>query len=314
MTTALTIDNLHFSYPASRGRPRREAVCGVSVSLPAGGSIALLGPNGCGKSTLMRLITGLQVPDSGAVHVFGQSDHIAQRTLLGVVFQKPGLDPHLTVAENLKAQAAIMGVSRQDASERIVQELQRDDLLQRKDDLVKTLSIGLARRVDLCRALLHRPQLLLLDEPTVGLDPMARATFLQRLESEQENNGVAILMSTHLIDEADRCDLVLLMHNGRIVAQGPPATLRSEVGERMVTLHDALDEPPVLNGVSWHRHSGFWQSPAGSTESAAHVAQVCLENGWSFSVSPPTLADVFAIRTGASLETDDISSEPHHAR
>lgn len=302
MTHALQIDNVRFTYPARRGQAARTAVDGISLSLAPGESLALLGPNGSGKSTLMRLITGMHPPDAGAITVFGATSIADRRARLGVVFQRPGLDPHLTVDENLRAQAAIVGLSSAERARRIEEELGADDLVGRRGDLVKNLSTGLARRVDLCRALLHEPPLLLLDEPTAGLDPVARESFIRRLERKQRDDGVSLFMSTHLTDEADRCDRVVLMHRGRIVAEGKPAALRAELGRRLITVLDAGDDPPTLDGVDWQRRSGTWQAPLARETDAPAIARALAEREVSFSITPPTLADVFEVKTGEALE------------
>lgn len=314
MSHALQIDDVRFTYPARRGQSARTAVDGVTLSLAPGESLALLGPNGCGKSTLMRLITGMHPPDAGTITVFGASSVADHRARLGVVFQRPGLDPHLTVDENLRAQAAIVGLSSADRARRIDEELASDDLTNRRGDLVKNLSTGLARRVDLCRALLHEPPLLLLDEPTAGLDPVAREAFMRRLERKQREDGVSLFMSTHLTDEADRCDRVVLMHRGRIVAEGKPATLRAELGRRLITVLDAGDEPPKLDHIDWQRRSGTWQAPLARESDAASIAQALAEQEVSFSIAPPTLADVFEAKTGEALQPVTEPAETADAR
>lgn len=314
MSIALQIEHLRFAYPARRGRTPRAAVDGVSLSLDTGRSLALLGPNGSGKSTLMRLITGFHRPDEGSIRVFGETAIAARRARLGVVFQRPGLDPHLTVEENLRAQAAIAGIRSADRARRIDEVLRNEELVARRHDLVKNLSGGLARRVDLGRAMLHRPPLLLLDEPTVGLDPVARESFLRLLEQMRRAEGLSLFMSTHLIDEADRCDHVVLMHEGRIIAEGAPATLRAELGQRLVTVLDSPHEQPPLDGVEWNRRNGMWQAPLRDERDAARLAQSLAERGVSFSIAPPTLADVFAAKTGRALEIDVTDKEVAHGR
>ncbi|MCC6908851.1 MAG: ABC transporter ATP-binding protein [Phycisphaerales bacterium] len=295
----LDIEGLRFVYPRRRGQEAHEALKGVSLRIQPGESVALLGPNGSGKSTLMRLICGMMPPTHGSLRVDGLSDPQQYRTHLSVVFQSNGLDPHLSVEENLQCQASLYGLSGKLAQRRIDEELERGALADRRRDLVKTLSGGLKRRVDLARAMLHHPRLLLLDEPTVGLDPAARQTFLDAIEERQREAGMTLLMSTHLIDEADRCDRAVFVHQGQIVADGPPADLRHSVGEAFVTVHDT-QKPDMNFGSPWKPSGSQWVAALDErqrVEAAAALAKL----GTPFTVAPPTLADVFASLTGAAL-------------
>jgi len=300
---ALHVKNARFAYPGSRRRSPTVALDGVSLDLPAGQSVAMLGPNGSGKSTLMRIICGLQKPDSGKVTTFGSDDPRLGRRFFGVVFQSPSLDPHLTVFENLRDQAALYGLDRSEFARKVDEELRLRNLLDRRDVLVKTLSQGLARRVDLLRAMLHQPRLLLLDEPTVGLDPAAREQFLRDLETLRQSTGLTILMSTHLVDEADRQDRVLLMHQGRLIADDTPANLRTQAGQRVITVMNPHWQPEEIVPGSWTRTSVGWTIPlAGDDNRSAQLVARLTASNVPFSVMPPTLADVFQNLTGAHLE------------
>ncbi len=295
----LDIQGLRFVYPRRRGQEAHEALKGVSLRIEPGESVALLGPNGSGKSTLMRLICGMMPPTQGTLRVDGLSDPQQYRTHLSVVFQSNGLDAHLSVEENLRCQASLYGLSGEIAQRRIDEELERGALANRREDLVKTLSGGLKRRVDLARAMLHHPRLLLLDEPTVGLDPAARQMFLDAIEQRQREAGMTLLMSTHLIDEADRCDRAVFVHQGRIVADAAPAELRHSVGEAFVTVHDA-QQPGVSFGSPWKPSGSQWVAALDErqrVEAAATLARM----GTPFTIAPPTLADVFVSLTGAAL-------------
>ena len=298
---AVRIDGVSLTYPAKRRQPARTALDDVSLSVTPGQSVALLGPNGSGKSSLMRIVCGLLPHDRGTVEVFGQDNPADRRRLLGVVFQNDSLDPHLTVYENLRDQAALYGIAAADAIQRIDAALAQADLSDRRNDLVKTLSLGLARRVDLVRALLHQPPLLLLDEPTVGLDPGAREGFLSLIESRRAAEGLTVLMSTHLMDEADRQERVVLLHEGNLVADDAPAALRSGLGSMLVTVQDRQWQPPE-SMTSWRRASGTWSLQLGDeVEQMQSIASHLAGAGVSFSLAPPTLADVFEQFTGAKL-------------
>jgi ABC-2 type transport system ATP-binding protein len=231
--------------------------------------------------------------------------------MLGVVFQHVALDPHMTVFENLRDQASLFGLSGSTARDRIDAELEAAGLGERRESPVKTLSGGLRRRVDLCRALLHHPRLLLLDEPTVGLDPLARASFLDEIERRRDDHHLTIVMSTHLIDEADRQDRVVLLHRGRIVADGPPAMLRHGLGERVLTVLEPGFAPPENDRAGWSSRRGGWSYRSDEdADAASRLAADLAARGISFSIAPPTLADVFEQRTGAILEGDEAVGGP----
>jgi ABC-2 type transport system ATP-binding protein len=299
---ALELSNVRYTYPARGRREPERALRGVCLAISAGETVALLGPNGSGKSTLIRIICGLQRADEGSVLIAGAADLAAARRRLGVVFQTPSLDPDLTVLENLRNQAVLYDLPRNERRARIEEEMEAAEISDRADARVRTLSGGLQRRADLCRALLHRPPVVLLDEPTVGLDPAARASFLQRLHDRQRRDGLTILFSTHLTDEAERMDRVVLMHEGSIVADDAPAALRRTVGERRIVVHDPAWRPPA--DQSWQRGvDQTWRLALdGRTDSITDIVTDLARSAVPFSVVPPTLADVFETLTGGRLE------------
>ncbi len=307
-TAGLVIRGLSFGYPSRRRRAARQVLHGIDLDIAPGRTVAILGPNGSGKSTLIKIICSILPPDAGSVAVFGASRPADIRPRVSVVFQSDGLDPHLTVYENLRDQACLYGIPRREAQARITQQLKEAGLTDRRRDLVKTLSRGLGRRVDLARAMLHRPKLLLLDEPTVGLDPVAREAFLQMVEPRRAgaDGERIVLLSTHLIDEADRCDRVVLLHQGRIVADGPPTTLREALGERRVTvLNTDTQSAPDLCDLPWERTAGGWSAPLDHDPDRVKAVVAQLANsGLAFTIAPPTLADVFEHHTGARLDFD----------
>lgn len=195
--------------------------------------VALLGPNGSGKTTLFRLVTTLLPVTHGHAHIFGHDVAVAPsdvRRLMGVVFQAPALDARLSVIENLRTHGYLYGLHGKSLKTRTSDVLALVDLADRATDVIGTLSGGLQRRVEIAKALLPAPKLLVLDEPSTGLDPGARRDLWENLSSLRDALGTTVVMTTHLMDEASRCDQVILLHNGRLAAHGTPRALVGELG------------------------------------------------------------------------------------
>jgi len=212
----------------------RVALDGVAFSVRAGEVFGLVGPNGGGKTTLFKILSTALVPSSGAARVAGIDVRDgAVRRKIGVVFQAPSLDGKLTVAENLLHHGHLYGLSGAGLRQKIGEELGRFGLADRAADRVEKLSGGLQRRVELAKSLLHRPEVLLLDEPSTGLDPGARRDLWDALRSLK---GVTVLLTTHLLEEAERCDRLAILHKGKVVALGEPLALRAEIGGDVVTV------------------------------------------------------------------------------
>lgn len=233
-TPALAVEDVSKSYGPIK------ALDGLSLSVARGEFVALLGPNGAGKSTLFQLLTGLFVPDAGRIEVAGfDMRRDARRALacLGVVFQQPTLDLDLSVVANLRFHARLHGMGRA-ARPRIDAELHRIGLTARAKDLARTLSGGNRRKVELARALLHDPVVLLMDEPTVGLDPASRTQLVEYVHSLCAHRGVGVLWATHLVDEAESADRVIIVHKGHWIAAGTAAALRERTGRQ--SLRDAF--------------------------------------------------------------------------
>ena len=211
----------------------RDALIDVSFWTEAGSIFTLLGPNGGGKTTLFRIVTTLLPTGASHVLVFGR-DVAAEahdvRRLLGVVFQSPALDGRLTVVENVRTHGHLYGLRGRRLTSRIGDALGLVTLEDRADDLVDTLSGGLRRRVEIAKALLPEPKLLLLDEPSTGLDPGARRELWNHLELLRRTLGTTVMLTTHLMDEAAKSARVAVLHEGRLVALGSPAGLVAEIG------------------------------------------------------------------------------------
>lgn len=289
----------------------RVVLHGVDLSVPSATLVAVLGPNGSGKSTLFRLLSTLVPLQSGDAVVCGynlRTEYAAARTRMGVVFQSPALDRKLTVHENLRFQAALVGLPHGEFAARESALLQRFALADRRHDLVETLSGGMRRRVELAKGLLNRPQVLLLDEPSTGLDPNVRrdlGTYLQQLRDEE---GVTILLTTHLLDEAERANVVVILHEGKIIATGTPTALQEEVGECTVEIE--TDHPADVAQQIQQR----WSIPARIVDGSvrldmasgvSHVATLMAELGnqiRAIRISRPSLEDVFVAKTGHHLD------------
>ncbi len=285
----------------------------VSVQVDPGALYGLLGPNGSGKTTLFRILSTLMPPSEGGASVFGldtTQDAEAVRQRLGVVFQDPALDENLTVRENLRFQASLYGLHGADRRERIDHLLDRFDVADRADDAVSDLSGGLRRRADLARGLLHRPDLLLLDEPTTGLDPAARRSFWTAIRRLREEEGTTLLLATHLMDEAERCDRVGILSDGALVADGAPDALKAKLGDETLWLE--TDDPAGLCdridarfGVPTRIVGSMVQvAPPDPAAFFSRLYEALGARIRSATLRTPTLEDVFMVHAGVGPEED----------
>jgi ABC-2 type transport system ATP-binding protein len=229
--SAIVTDDLVKTYPGGRKAPRVRALDGLTVEVPAGTVFALLGPNGAGKSTTVKILTTLSRPDAGSAHVAG-NDVLrrpdAVRHAIGLVSQKPSSDPMATGRDNIELAARVQELSRADARARARDLLGRFELTEAADRLVKTWSGGMSRKLDVAIGLVHRPQVLFLDEPTTGLDPQARGEMWAEIGRLAAGERVTVLLTTHYLDEADHlAGRVAIVDHGRIVVEGTPDELKS---------------------------------------------------------------------------------------
>ena len=214
-----------------------KALDDVTLAVADGEFVGLLGPNGAGKTTLFQILSGLFVADGGSVHVLGcDIRHSATAALagIGVVFQQPTLDLDLSVLANLRFSARLHGMPRARRRERIGAELERLGLAERADAPTRTLSGGNRRRVELARALVHEPSVLLMDEATVGLDPASRRQLLDYVLELRLERGVGVLWATHLVDEVERADRVVILHRGRVLDAGSPGEIVARAGAESI--------------------------------------------------------------------------------
>lgn len=310
MSAVVSIEGLRHTYPAKGKTAAREALKGVSFSVEAGETFGLLGPNGGGKSTTFRILSTYFPPDAGAVTVFGldlQRDAAQIRRRIGVVFQNASLDAKLTVAENMRHQGHLYGLSGAELSARMDEMLQRYNLTDRRGDLAGSLSGGLRRRVELAKGLLHRPELILLDEPSTGLDPGARRDLWAHLADLKKERQVTLIVTTHLMDEAEHCDRLVLLDQGSIAAAGRPVELKALIGGDVITIESS--EPESLREKISQK---FGQQPAlvgttlrleraGGASFIPRLVEAFPGLVQSVSLSKPTLEDVFIHHTGRRL-------------
>lgn len=257
---AVACSGLEYAFGETR------AVDGVDLSVRAGEVFGLLGPNGAGKTTVIRCITTLLPVPAGRVRVFGHDaakERMAVRRLLGYVPQQLSADAGLTARENVALFARVFDVSRRERAERVGQALAAVGLDGTADRLAKTYSGGMIRRLELAQALVSAPRLLILDEPTIGLDPIARTSVWEHIDAVRKATGMTVLVTTHYMDEAEQyCDRLALMHQGRVRALGTPEQLRADLRERRRTqsagsaagaaaapAHHGNDTEPTLEDV-----------------------------------------------------------------
>ncbi|MEX2185697.1 MAG: ATP-binding cassette domain-containing protein [Pirellulales bacterium] len=295
----------------------RLALDAVSLSVAEGEIFALVGPNGGGKSTLFRLLSTLAPLQSGRVDVLGhdlRSDAMAIRRQIGVAFQAASLDRKLTVRENLRHQGRLYGISGRLLADRVDEVLARLGVADRGGDLVETLSGGLKRRVELAKALLHRPRLLLLDEPSTALDPAARADVWRYLTDIRRDEGVTVALTTHLLDEADKADRIAILDRGRLVALDTPNNLKATVGGDSIAIETA-DAPRLAADIA-ERFSLPAQVLDGNVrlEQAdghqwiARLVEAFPGRVTAIRVGKPTLEDVFIDRCGRRFGDDEAAT------
>jgi ABC-2 type transport system ATP-binding protein len=285
----------------------RQALVDLSFDIQQGELFAVLGPNGGGKTTLFRLLSTLLPLQAGRVDILGHdlsNEPAAIRHLIGVVFQAPSLDRKLTVAENIRLQAALYGLRGVGFEKRMDELLDQFALADRKKELTEKLSGGLRRRVELAKGLIHKPRLLLLDEPSTGLDPAARSDLWQYLRQLKATQGTTIVLTTHYLDEAEGADRIAILNEGRLVALGQPDELRSQVGGDSITID--TNEPSRL-ADKIHQSMGLTarvvddtvrlEVPSGHTWIARLIEQFPGEIT-SIRLGRPTLEDVFIAKTG----------------
>ncbi|MFN0117505.1 MAG: ATP-binding cassette domain-containing protein [Elusimicrobiota bacterium] len=313
MMTAIDVKNLSHTYKGKRSKSDQQALNQIHFQVKEGSIFGLVGPNGGGKTTLFKILSTALKPTSGNALIFGldlssQSDEIRKK--IGVVFQSPSLDKKLTVIENIIHQGRLYGLNHETIRRKSDQLLTQFSLRDRREDFVETLSGGLQRRVEIAKGLLHNPSLLLLDEPSTGLDPGARHDLWELLLS-LKNKGVTILVTTHLMEEAEKCDELLILNKGRCITQGTPLELKNKIGADIITVQTA-DPQKLAKEVN--------QKFPVKSSVVDGVFRIEIQEGHKFvptlveafpgmiaaiSVGKPTLEDVFVKETGHTFHQQE---------
>jgi ABC-2 type transport system ATP-binding protein len=296
----------------------RQALREVGFDVAAGEIFGLLGPNGGGKTTLFRVLATLLPVQQGTIQLLGldvAKDQARVRGLIGVTFQSPSLDKKLTVRENLVSQGYLYGLSGTSLRARIAALLEKLGLTDRAGDRAESLSGGLARRVEIAKGLLHNPQVLLLDEPSTGLDPGARLDLWRYLRLLRDEAGVTVLVTTHLMEEAEHCDKLAILDSGRLVALGTPADLRAQIGGDCLTIQSPspadlarriaerfqVDSRPLGGQIRIEVEKGH--------QFIGQLVEAFGPEISSVALGKPTLEDVFIQRTGHRFWNDNEVTE-----
>jgi ABC-2 type transport system ATP-binding protein len=294
-----------------------EAVRGIDLDVPPGETFGFLGPNGAGKSTTIKILCTLVDATAGSAQVAGfdvarQRDQV--RRHIGLVFQDPTLDTYLTAEQNLRFHGELYGVDRSTAAERRREVLTMVGLWERRRDLVQTFSGGMRRRLEIARGLLHSPRVLFLDEPTIGLDPKTRAAIWEYIAELRRREDITVFVTTHYMDEAEHCDRIAIINEGRIVALDTPAALKAGIGKDRVQLTTEDDERAIAElrerfGLEAAVHEGAVTFAV--AEGAAFVPRLFAGIDvpvQSVTVTRPSLDDVFLSYTGTTIRDAEAGS------
>ena len=303
-----------------------EAVRGIDFEVPVGETFGFLGPNGAGKSTTIKMLCTLARPTSGSAWVAGHevtAERDAVRRNIGLVFQDTTLDNYLTGAQNLKFHAALYGVPATAVEPRMRQVLEMVGLWDRRDSVVMTYSGGMKRRLEIARGLLHAPHVLFLDEPTVGLDPQTRSSIWSYIRELKAREEITIFLTTHYMDEAEYCDRIAIMDQGRVIVLDTPEALKAKVGKDRVQIETDDDEVAIAAlrerfAIEGTRAEGtvIFGVPSGEQ----FVPRLFAELGQpirSVSVARPSLDDVFMSYTGTTIrdaESSQLDTRRNFAR
>ncbi len=306
MQVAIKVENVSHKFGD------RVALDNITLQVMAGEMYGLLGPNGGGKTTLFRMLCTMLPPTQGTIHLLGKSTSTSTvRAHIGVVFQHPSLDARLTVSENLRHQGHLYGIKGRPLSQRIEEVLNMLSLTDRAKDRIEVLSGGLQRRVELCKSLLHHPEILVFDEPCTGLDPGARRRFWDDLDTLRQTYGTTLVLTTHFIEEAERCDRIGILDRGQLIAEGTPEALKRTVGCEVITLETRdskslqLQIEKILDRDVQILDGQVRIVCDDGQRLLAKLYPLLREEVQAMTLSVPTLEDVFVQRTGHGFKVED---------
>ncbi|WP_051861701.1 ABC transporter ATP-binding protein [Streptomyces ochraceiscleroticus] len=302
-----------YAHGLTKRYPGAEAVRGVDLHVHPGETFAFLGPNGAGKTTTIAMLCALARPTSGHARVAGadiRSQPQQVRRGVGLLFQHSAVDPDLSAERNLYLHARLYGLSHSRARARGATLLELTGLTARRRDRVRTLSGGLRRRLEIARALLHEPGVLFLDEPTVGLDPHARAQVWDHLARLRADQRTTVFVTTHYLEEAEHCDRIAILDRGRVVAHGTPAALKAAIGDdrvRVRTADDAAAAAALRQDLALRPAAGPDGLTVAVEAGARQIPRLCAALATrgvpvhAITLTEPTLDDVFFHHTGRSI-------------
>ncbi len=293
------------------------AIRDVSIEVEEGTIFGFLGPNGAGKSTTINILCTLLSPTSGKATIAGydcMKDSSMVRKSIGIVFQDPTLDKELTAYENMMLHAYLYNVKRSEIKDRIHNALRFVDLYERRDDVVKKFSGGMKRRLEVARGLIHRPRILFLDEPTLGLDPQSRANLWDFITELPRKHNVTVFMTTHYMDEAEVCDRISIIDSGSIIATGTPDELKKTIGGDVIYIKTSDNEKAKVEieklfdvDVSEKNDELFLTTLKGDS-CIPQIIKTIGDKALSVRLQRPTLNDVFIKMTGKQIRDEEISS------
>nr|WP_321498810.1 ATP-binding cassette domain-containing protein [uncultured Methanolobus sp.] len=299
------------------------AVDNLSFSIKKGEVFGLLGPNGAGKTTTMSMLSTMLLPSSGKASVNGfdiLKDQDNVRKSIGIVFQDQSLDEELTAYENMDFHGRLYRIPKSTRQKKITELLKLVELYDKKDNLVKTYSGGMRRRLEIARGLMHEPQVLFLDEPTLGLDPQTRNHLWDYIDKLNKEKGITIILTTHYMEEADKlCHRIAIIDKGKIIAMDTSENLKNDIGGDVITivspqrdaLYSAIKSMPEIKSIELH-DSSITIGIQNAEKHVAHIVNVASAKNIdisSLSIHKPTLEDVFLHFTGRTIREEEASSK-----